>query len=300
MPIALATVVLLSCSDDFSSGTEDAGAGGSGAGGVGGAGAVGGSAGGGTGGGGTGGASGSGGASGEGGTAGTSSPDAAIDAPVDAPLDAYASAVLADSPVAYWRLDDASASTTAEDSANDFDGTYTGVVAHPVPGLLTSIDNGAAEFGNSSTAFVDFGDVLDFEGGVAFSIELWVQPTGNEDDLLVEKATNPEGHGYSLRTTPTGGVFQLQSAADLAGATFPKLTLSAPTHLVATFDGSLACVHANAVKQPCIQKTITLPNTSAKLRVGGHFAGVIDEVAIYDRVLTSAEIADHYAIGKGN
>src|SRR5438128_8433098 len=49
---------------------------------------------------------------------------------------AYATAVLADAPIAYWRLDEAAGNTMSDASGHNHAGTYTGAVAHSQTGAL--------------------------------------------------------------------------------------------------------------------------------------------------------------------
>lgn len=56
-------------------------------------------------------------------------------------------------------------------------------------------------------------------------------------------------------------------------------------------------MYVNGQSKPCVAKAIQLQDTGAPFRIGQHFSGVIDEVAVYDRALSPAEIAAHYAIG---
>ena len=59
----------------------------------------------------------------------------------------YASVVLADAPLAYYRLDEPAGATTAHDaSGNGLDGSYGAQVTRGVPGLLSGDSDGAATF----------------------------------------------------------------------------------------------------------------------------------------------------------
>ncbi len=69
----------------------------------------------------------------------------------DAALDAYALAVIADSPLAYWRLNDSS-TDTARDTMNRFDGVYQGTCV-TAPGLLASDTDLAVDF--AAACFVE-------------------------------------------------------------------------------------------------------------------------------------------------
>ena len=81
-------------------------------------------------------------------TPGDAPADASADSPADAPSSVYRAAVLADSPLAYWRLGETSGTVAHDETGNGHDGTYVGGVTLGQPGALTGDANTAV----SSTA----------------------------------------------------------------------------------------------------------------------------------------------------
>jgi hypothetical protein len=76
-------------------------------------------------------------------------------------------------------------------------------------------------------------------------------------------------------------------------------------HVVATYDGTNVALYVNG--QPFATSAISTPlvATGAPLTAGvlanwGSFTGVLDEIAIYDKALTPARIAAHYARATGH
>lgn len=82
--------------------------------------------------------------------------------------EALAAAVLADSPVGYWKLDDAAGTTAVDSSGNGHNGTYQGTYSLSQPG--------------------NAGDAVSLNAGAValpaltlsrpFSLEIWLKPTG--------------------------------------------------------------------------------------------------------------------------
>jgi hypothetical protein len=71
---------------------------------------------------------------------------------------AYSAAVLADSPLAYYRLGEASGTTMTDSSGNSRNGTYAGSPTLGAPGLVTGDSDTAVTFnGTSQQAQVAFG-----------------------------------------------------------------------------------------------------------------------------------------------
>ena len=87
----------------------------------------------------------------------------------------YRDAVLADSPIAYWTLDDVG--TTARDELGAFDGVYTGTCMQQVARALTDDPSPAVHFDGVSCGITvaDEGR-LQFLDAAPFSLEAWISP----------------------------------------------------------------------------------------------------------------------------
>jgi hypothetical protein len=74
------------------------------------------------------------------------------------------------------------------------------------------------------------------------------------------------------------------------------LPLSAWSHLAATYDGTNLRFYVNGALITTKATTGAMPNTANPLRIGGnavwgeYFSGLIDEVRVYNRALTEAEL----------
>jgi hypothetical protein len=121
--------------------------------------------------------------------------------PVTVPITGYAKVVVADGPVAYWRLDEPSGSTNAIDAVGSFDGSY-------LPGngsfdfdATTGIPNstdGAIGITNGATVSIPYAIEINPPG--AFSVEGWFQATslpanGNDYRTPISSMSNPYGAG---------------------------------------------------------------------------------------------------------
>src|SRR5579883_810835 len=126
---------------------------------------------------------------------------------------AYFQVVAADSPQAYWRLDEPAGSTTAHDATgNHDDGTYVGGVTLAVQGAIANDQDTAASF-DGATAWVDCKNIFQFAGKTAFTLEAWVKPMldGNYRAWLSRNdPSGPPTEGYLAFIEPTGDVFSFQ------------------------------------------------------------------------------------------
>ena len=88
---------------------------------------------------------------------------------------AYADEVIADSPVAYWKLDETSG-TTANDAIGSNNGTYAGATLNQPP--LINARRSVSFSGSSSGITIADNDALSFVS-TAFTLECWVQTSAS-------------------------------------------------------------------------------------------------------------------------
>lgn len=224
----------------------------------------------------------------------------------------YASAVLADSPVGYWRLDDASGAVMADSSGNARDGSYVNAPALGQPSLLATGGGTAVAFnGTDERATVAHNNA--FNGTVAddFTIEMWVKLTSPSSALLQPLAdkTNLAGANaqwqltWDNRSSRQRVRFYMGSATngwvDWSGATVVT-AMGTGGHLVGRKSGSTLSLHwngsqvASAASVPLTLSASTLSVSIAGV-AGFYMGGTVDEVAIYQSALSDARIAAHYA-----
>jgi Concanavalin A-like lectin/glucanases superfamily len=263
---------------ETSSGAGGAGSGGAGSGGDGGAPGVGGGA-------GAAGTSGGGGTLGSGGNTGGAGPCP------------YVQAVMADGPIAYWRLGEPNG--PALDLVGNVDGTHVATLRN-VASLVTCDGDGATGF-NTAAATIDFGDVFDFDGKVPYSVEAWVD-WGEVDGRIVDKRDG-SGDGWNLTLTDAGNNPMTGFRRIIGGSNeddHTPITPHARHHVVGTYDGiDQICVYVDGQSGGCDTAASMLPATNDPLEIGGGgFIGVVDEVAFYDKVLSLARIVAHYDAGK--
>ena len=169
--------------------------------------------------------------------------------------------------------------------------------------------------GPTRTASGKFGRALSFDGvndivniadsssldlTTGMTLEAWVRPnaTAWRTVLLKER---PSGLAYALYGSTdnnrpstearTSVTFESRGPAALPAATW--------SHLAATYDGTTLRLYVNGVQVSSVPRggASSLEVGAGALRIGGntvwgeYFAGLIDEVRIYSRALSAAEIA---------
>lgn len=213
----------------------------------------------------------------------------------------YSDVVLADAPLAYYRLGEPSGTTAVDASANGNDGTYHNM-ALGTPGLLAG-DADSAITGNGSNSYVDSPLALNPASG-PFSVELWLKPASFANTRNIVGQRDGTGTGHSvLWAHQTTGVLAATLGGGVEYDSGAALAVGNVYHVVFTFDSGTYTFYVNGVAAGSGAATVD-PATggwvigASKNLVNGP-AGVMDEVAIYDKALTPEQVANHYTAGSG-
>lgn len=187
-------------------------------------------------------------------------------------------------------------------------------LAFQTPGALAG-DPGTSAGLKLNNQFIDipYNEALN---PAVFTAELWVKPppvNNGRIDPLINRGENA-GDGFlffgwngvtkwQFRCYDGTARTQVNSEVDIVPGQW--------THLVGVYDGTAAHLYVNGVEQTTGTEGSYTPNTAMPIRLagfpndtgesapgGGNFAGgAIDEVAIYNTVLTPAQILSHYQNG---
>ena len=232
----------------------------------------------------------------------------------------YASVILADAPVEYLRLGEPafnpvknlgslgdSASGALISAANDPSG--------PRPPAFTGFEasNTAGGF-DGLLGFASLGSPAGLNVAGPVTLEAWVQPAAAQGAVanLIAHGGTDTAAGAVLKITD-GTTYAVGSADDTTshGTTFAipaeDLTGSAWVHLAGTYDGTAWNLYRNGAlvaTTPDSVGALALPGVDWAIGSrgdgnAGAFKGLLDETAIYNRALTAAQIAAHYASGVG-
>ncbi len=248
----------------------------------------------------------------------------------------YPDAVLAKGPVAYWRLGDAPATTAVDQTGNGHDGAYRAAPIMPTTGAITGDpDTAFPVFGPFYVEIPDSVDFSQPTSGAGLTVEAWFRPdlltfTGETSDNYVHWIGKGETGQYEwgFRFYPLGSSRPNRVSAYIwnlgggegAGAYFEDALIAGEwIHVVACYGpGDLTDptagvqLYKNGVYRLGPPSPGTLYSNplfdiapqhgSSPVRIGtrdleSFLRGAIDEVAIYPRVLTAAEVLDNYNTG---
>lgn len=225
----------------------------------------------------------------------------------------YEAAVIASGPEAWWRLDEASGDTNLFDAVGRHDGTYTNING---AGALATLGVTGALIGNTNPAIS-----FDGSGGIGlipyspqlnpskFSVEMWVRTTDLTQLGVPASSSDSTGKGWGWLAN--AGNWNGYSPAGNNAAPLQDYDYGAPivsgfwTHLVIAYDDSNANFpyrywinganpgYSWEGDPPTTSAPFIIGGTDPAVRVGRFFNGQVDEVAVYQRVLTTTEITNH-------
>ncbi len=193
--------------------------------------------------------------------------------------------------VSWWQ-----AESNALDSADGNNGTLVGNVTY-APGRVGQ----AFSFdGTSSYVSIPSTGNINFSGTMPMTIETWVYRTGGASVMNIVGKRNACSLGeiqYQLAFDPAAGLSFGSGNGVLVG-TQRQLPMNTWQHLAATYDGTTVVVYINGQAVASGAGSLGAA-TTAPLEIGRSgdcelFAGLIDEVSIYNRGLSAAEIQSIY------
>jgi len=224
----------------------------------------------------------------------------------------FATEVLADGPIAYWRLGEAPGSASAADAAgNANNGTYSGGITLGQPGFHGG-DTAALFDGVTGRIVIPDSNVLNPPNITMEAKVRWDGPNDLQQRIL-EKSSFAELAQYGLSILPDGHVqVEIRTSSATTSVDVKSIGVAAQgaeTHIVATYDGAFIRIYLNGVLDP--SETAAPGSISPKppdpanptasgVGIGNQidrdrpFKGLIDEIALYPTALSPARILAHY------
>jgi len=204
--------------------------------------------------------------------------------------------------VGHWDMDEGGGSVLNDKSGNNNHGTLTNG-----PKWTKGKNGGALQF-DGKDDYVDCGNDESLNITEAITIEAWVRhDEGGVYDGILQKGSFTSSFGkYEIHTTNDNKLrFILNGTTDNSVITSNSIPVGLWTHIVASWDGITIRAYINGVvDQNTDLFSGPLTTDSNPLRIGMYYSsgfifnGQIDEVRIYNRALTEAEVRYHYNQGK--
>jgi len=200
--------------------------------------------------------------------------------------------------VGCWKFDEGSGTTAKDSSGHGNNGTiydgWSSVGASWVDGVF---GNALNFVGRDARVNVPHDNSLNT---VEMTFELWVKPNENSSLLLLSKYPSSTGF-YVGKVSNNKWLFLLKGSVVYSTS---KITVGEWTHLAGTYDGSFLRIFVNGIEEAAKSATGLFNNNSQPLTIGNNphkvawqYNDVIDEVKIYNRAKTAAEILADYQGG---
>lgn len=216
---------------------------------------------------------------------------------------AYQDEVLADGPVAYYRFEETSG-TTAKDTANSNDGTYTN-------GVL--INQASAPNLGRAARFDGIDDFVSTPRTVStdFTLELWINTTASsltgtnayEGNALLWSDVGGAANDFVMAMLNNGLSF-FTGNPDISVTSAIAINDGAWHHLVATrAQGGSVEIFVDGISRGTTTTNNNPLDANPSIMIGGnvldsrYFSGLIDEAAYYPKVLSVARIKAHFLAG---
>lgn len=225
----------------------------------------------------------------------------------------YADAVLADDPQWYWRLGETSGNR-AFDRADFNDMTVTSGVTRGITGALAGDGDRAATFDGTSAEVA--AARTDERPGNLLTIEAWIRTTTTRGGKIVGLGDANVGTSIlvdrHLYMDNAGRVFfGVRPAAALTVHGTRSYNDGQWHHVAATLGTNGMRLYVDGAQVASRTDVTTAAPVWGYWRIGGdrlqgwdsdptsdYFTGSIDEVAVYDRTLSAASIANHHQVGR--
>lgn len=202
--------------------------------------------------------------------------------------------------VSYWKLDESSGN--AADSYGSNTGTSSNITYY-----ATGKINRCFSF-NGSTSNVKVGDQTNLRLTTTGSISAWIYAGARTNNVIVSKSDwSTDRNGYSFVLLSGYALIELcDASSSVSVRSAAQIPLGTWTHIVATWNASNCYIYVNGSLSNSGSNGKTMTSTGQDFYIGynshytsGTFNGYIDEVGVWNRLLTSAEVTSLYKGGAG-
>lgn len=225
----------------------------------------------------------------------------------------YASAVQADSPRGFWRLNETTGASAADGSAYAHAGTYRGTASVNVPGALAHDLSIAARFPGADASDVAVPDAAHLDFGTGdFTAEAWVKTVKNGERVIMGKFSGV-GNSRNWRVSVTDDAapwtgrvrVSMHDGTTGVNAYGPSTRVDDGKwhHVAVAFSRAAGItVYVDGVGRTTAGTPAGSVDNAEPLRIGdteaySAFEGDIDEAAVYATALSESRVRAHHDAG---
>ncbi|MFI7136131.1 RHS repeat-associated core domain-containing protein [Nonomuraea sp. NPDC050153] len=207
----------------------------------------------------------------------------------------YRSSVLDSDPFGYWRLGEATGNAI-DLGWGAGDATYDATAKRAQPGALAGTTDGAVEL--TTTTEVRPKDGIVPKIGTYATMEAWFKTSSTSAGTVMSLRTSSNVKEEVFGVGTDGKLRSSYQPTATPITTAAAVNDGAWHHAVLTVSGNLQTLYLDGAVVGTLTGTITGTENRYITTIGG-IAGLVDEVAVYDRPLTAGEVQRHHAARTG-
>ncbi|HUS26337.1 MAG TPA: LamG-like jellyroll fold domain-containing protein [Nevskiaceae bacterium] len=194
--------------------------------------------------------------------------------------------------VASYNFDEGSGTTLTDRTGNSHAGTISGAT------WSTTGKYGKALSFDGTNDWVTVADANDLDLTNAMTFEAWVKPSSVTSwrTVLMKEKSGGMAYGLYAASGNSKASFYGNVTSDVAANGTANTSTTAWTHLAGTYDGANLRLYVNGTLVATKALSGNLATTTGVLRIGGnaawgeYYKGLMDDIRIYNKVLTATEI----------
>jgi glucose/arabinose dehydrogenase len=198
--------------------------------------------------------------------------------------------------IAAYGFDEASGTAVADLSGHNHPATINGATRS------TAGHTGGAVSLDGVNDYVNVPNQAELGLPNAMTLEAWVRPTqlsggiGGWRTVVFKQSGGGMAYGLYANNDANRPAMHVNIGGEQKANGTAQLPLNAWTHLAGTYDGTAVRLYLNGTLAATRQQTGAIPSSTGPLRIGGNavwgewFAGLIDDVRVYNRALAPNEI----------
>jgi hypothetical protein len=207
----------------------------------------------------------------------------------------YSSEVLADSPLAWWKLDEASGTSFADSSGNSRAAAITGSPTFGVASLASGLPGTATVFGSGVSAVTANGSWMNSLS--ALSVEMWFKTTNTSSMIAISRDNTATVRQFHARLNGGNMEWDVWSSGAVLTSQFSPAAYAngVAHHCMMTLS---ATAQKNYVDGAQVVTGATEPVQLGNFSGGTlQYLGTLQSPAIYATELSAARVLAHYNAG---
>lgn len=201
--------------------------------------------------------------------------------------------------IGYWSMEDATGTQATDFSGNGNNGTLTNspIWTNGARGKGMTFDGTVANPLGTLTGISRLLVGQDLGSSTAISASFWIKPTGGQKGGIMTSGPTLSVPRFAISINADNSIEGYRGSTFQGGG---ALTAGVWSHVVVTHSGSDFTIYYNGAQAATGSNTVT-EATQSTFIIGANYwgsvPGSLDEVRIYDRVLTAAEVTALYSSG---